>query len=117
MLEAFGLAAAAMADPMAPSKVKTIRIPSQPAEDHGDQPPSPAKSTGVERFIVRPNLPDEHRDASGRELSTTQGHGNASPNADTHVVRTMPVRPAPDEHHDASGRDWSGPRGHRQWRV
>ena len=33
------LTAVAMADPMTPSKVKTIRILSQPAEDHSDQPP------------------------------------------------------------------------------
>jgi hypothetical protein len=84
-----------MADPMTPSKVKTIRILSQPAEDHSDQPPSPAKSTGVHLLTVRPKLPDEHRDASGRELSTTQGRGNASGNADVHAVPTIAVRPEP----------------------
>jgi hypothetical protein len=105
------LTAVAMADPMTPSKVKTIRILSQPAEDHSDQPPSPAKSTGVHLLTVRPKLPDEHRDASGRELSTTQGRGNASGNADVHAVPTIAVRPAPDAHGSASGSERLGPQG------
>ncbi len=111
MFAAVGLSVVAMADPNEPAKVKTIRILPQPAEDHGGQPASSGKSTRVQLFIVQPKLPDEHRDASGRELSTTQGRGNASPNADTHVVPTLTVRPAPDERRNASGPDWSGPQG------
>jgi hypothetical protein len=106
-----GLSVVAMADPNEPAKVKTIRISPQPAEDHDGQPTSSAKSTGVRLLTVRPKRPDEHRDASGRELSTTQGRGNASPDADTHLVPTLTVRPAPDQHGNASGPDWSGPQG------
>ena len=66
MFGAVGLSVVAMADPNAPAKVKTIRILPQPAEDHGAQPTSSAKSAGVRLLTVDP-----------------------------HRVRTMTVRPEP----------------------
>jgi hypothetical protein len=106
-----GLAAGAMADPVTPTKVQTLRILPQPADDHDAQPAWSAKSNGLHVLTVRPRLPGEQRDASGRELSATQGQGNPSPDADTHVIRTMPVRPEPGGHHDAPGREWPGTQG------
>ena len=106
-----GLTAGAIADPVTPSKVQTLRISPQRADDHNGQPTPPAKSNGLHVLTVRPRLPDEHRDASGRELSATQGHGNVSPDADTHAVRTMSVRSEPGEHHDTPGREWSSTQG------
>ena len=111
MFGTVGLTAGAIADPVTPSKVQTLRIAPQRADDHSGQPASPAKSNGLHVLTVRPRIPDEHRDASGRELSTTQGHGNASPDADTHVVRTMSVRSEPGEYRDTPGREWSSTQG------
>jgi hypothetical protein len=105
MFGAVGLTMGAMADPMTPTKVQTLRMLSQPDDDHGDAPALPAKSGRLHILTVRPKLPDEHSDASGRELSTAEGRGNASPDADTHVVRTTPVRPQPSEHHNAPIRE------------
>lgn len=111
MFAAVGLTSVAMADPNVPAKVKTIRISPRPTEDRGGQPTSPSKSSGVHLLTVRPKLPDENRDAAGRELSTTQGRSNASPNTDSHVVPTIPIRPAPAERRTASDPDWSGAQG------
>ena len=108
---AVGLTAGAIADPVTPSKVQTLRISPPRADDHSGQPTPPAKSNGLHVLTVRPKLPDEHRDASGRELPATRGTGNVSPDADTHAINTMSVRSEPGERYDTPGREWSGTQG------
>jgi hypothetical protein len=99
MFEAFGLNSVANADPMATTKIRTITIRPQSAEDHGDPLASPTNAPNVRSSIilnVRPRSPEENRDASGRLLSTTQDLGQATPGADPHAVRSITIRPDHD---------------------
>lgn len=109
VLGTIGLAAVAMADPMEPSKIRTIRVTPQSADDLGDPSKAPAKSNRLHVLTVRPRLPDEQRDAAGHELSTIQQ--TSKPAADAHVVRTMPVRLEPQQPRNTFGREWSGTPG------
>jgi hypothetical protein len=78
------------------TKVRTLSIRPQWAEDHGDLVTSPATSLKFHTLKVRPRLPGEQRDASGREYSATPIPDDAEPIADPHTVRTIPVRPEPN---------------------
>jgi hypothetical protein len=92
MFEAFGLNSVAIADPMAATKIRTIAIQPQSAEDHGDPLASPTNAPNVRSSTisnVRPRSPEENRDASGRLLSGTQ-------DADPHAVRSITIRPEQD---------------------
>ena len=91
MFEAFGLTSAAKADPMAATKIRTIAIRPQSAEDHGDPLASP---TGTPKVHSSTILND--RDASGRQLSDTQDLGYATPGADPHAVHSITIRPDHD---------------------
>lgn len=66
-----GLAAVAAADPIEPSKIRTIRVAPQPANDFGDPSMAPPKYNSLHVLKVRPRLPDEHRDAAGRMSPAT----------------------------------------------
>jgi hypothetical protein len=96
IFETVGLTATAMAEPIAPSKIRTITIRPQSTEDHGEPPASPASSSKVHTLKVRPRLSGESSDASGRQLTGEQNPGNAASDADNHKVRTFSVRPSPD---------------------
>ncbi|NEU97689.1 hypothetical protein [Bradyrhizobium uaiense] len=109
VLGTIGLAAVATADPIEPSKIRTIRIAPQSADDRGDPSTTPPKYNRLHVLTVRPRLPDEHRDAAGREWPTTTTA--SEPAADAHAVRTTPVRPEHDATHDATGRAWSATPG------
>jgi hypothetical protein len=101
MIEPVALNATAMAEPMAPSKVRTTTIRPQSAEDHGEPPASPASSSKTHIVTVRPRLPGEKRDGSGRQLTGEQNPGNVVPDADLHKIRTFSVRPSPDAMSDS----------------
>jgi hypothetical protein len=96
MLETVGLTAPAMAEPMAPSRIRTITIRPQSAEDHGEPSASPAGSSQVHIVKARPQLPGENRDTPGRQFTGEQNPGNAVPGADLHKVRTFQVGPGPN---------------------
>src|ERR1700732_5424520 len=91
-----GFTAVAKTEPMTPSKVRTITVGPQSAEDHQDTLPSPVKSPKFHIITVRPRLPEEQRDASDHPPPTTQEHGSATSDADRHVVRSTPIKPNPD---------------------
>ena len=91
MFEALGLISVAKADPMAATKIRTIAIRPQSAEDHGDPLASPTRIPKVHSSTI---LND--RDASGRQLSATQDLGYATPGADPHAVRSITIRPDHD---------------------
>jgi hypothetical protein len=97
MFEAFGLNSVANADPMATTKIRTITIRPQSAEDHGDPLASPTNAPNVRSSTIlndRPRSPGENRDASGRLLSAPQDQ--AAPGADPHAVRSITIRPDHD---------------------
>jgi hypothetical protein len=96
MFETVALTALAMAEPMPPSKVRTITIRPQSAEDHGEPSTSPTSSSEVHTVKVRPRIPGEGRDASARQFTGEQNPGNAVPDADLHRIRTFSIRPGPD---------------------
>jgi hypothetical protein len=96
MFETVALATTGMAEPMAPSKVRTMTVHPQPAEDHGEPPASPTISSEVHTLKVRPQLSGEVRDGSGRQLTSEQNPGNAVPGVDLHKIRTFSVGPGPD---------------------
>ena len=98
MFEVFGLNSVANADPIAATKIRTITIRPQSAEDHGDPLASPTNAPNVRSSTlnVRPRSPEENRDASGRLPSTTQDLGQATPGADAHAVRSITIRPDHD---------------------
>jgi hypothetical protein len=101
---------AAVADPWTPSKVRTIPIQSEPA-DQGTRSTPHTEFSKVHNLTVRARLPDEDRDASGRELSAAPIAGDVASGidvsgADVKAVRTVPVKPEspigatdPDHHH------------------
>ena len=91
MFEALGLISVAKADPIAATKIRTIAIRPQSAEDHGDPLASP---TGTPKVHSSTILND--RDASGRQLSDTQDLGYATPGADPHAVHSITIRPDHD---------------------
>jgi hypothetical protein len=93
MFEALGLISVAKADPMAATKIRTIAIRPQSAEDHGDPLASPTR-TPTPKVHSSTILND--RDASGRQLSATQDLGYATPGADPHAVRSITIRPDHD---------------------
>jgi hypothetical protein len=101
MFEMIGLTATAMAEPMTPSKVRTITIRPQSPEDHGEPPASPASSSEVHTLKVRPQLSGEGRDGSGRQLTGEPNPGNAVPGVDHHKIRTFSVGPGPDATSDS----------------
>jgi hypothetical protein len=101
MFETLGLTATAMAEPMAPSKVRTITIRPQSAEEDGKPPASPTSSSEVRTMIVRPRLSEESRDGSSPQLTGEQNPGNAVPGVDHHKIRTFQVRPGPDATSDS----------------
>lgn len=109
VLGTVGFAAVATADPIEPSKIRTIRIAPPSADDRGDPLTAPPKYNRLHVLTVRPRLPDEQRDAADREWSTTTVV--SKPAADAHVVQTTPVRPASDELRNTSGGKWSGTQG------
>ena len=99
MFEALGLISVAKADPMAATKIRTIAIRPQSAEDHGDPSASPTNSPKVHSSTilnVRPRSAEENRDASGRPLSFAQDPGHATPGADPHAVHSITIRPDHD---------------------
>jgi hypothetical protein len=101
LLETVALTATAMAEPMAPSRVRTITVHPQSAEDHGEPSASPANSFKIPTTKVRPQLSGESRDGSGRQLAGEQTIGNAVPSVDPHKVRTFSVRPDPSATSDS----------------
>jgi hypothetical protein len=86
VLGTIGLATIATADPIQPSKIRTIKIrePSKPATD----------AYVVRTTPVRPN-PDEPHNASGREWSATQGLVDAASNP--HHIRSLRIRSEPTD--------------------
>jgi hypothetical protein len=99
MFEAFGLTSAAKADPMAATKIRTIAIRPQSAEDHGDPLASPSNAPNLHSSTilnVRPRSPEDAHDASGRPLSDTQDLGDAASGADSHAVHSITIRPDHD---------------------
>jgi hypothetical protein len=95
IFEMVGLTAVAMADPVVPSKIRTIRVGPGSAEDHGHPSALSTKGLKFHTLTVRPRFPGENRDPSGRELSAAPPPGNAASDADFHAVPTMPIRPNP----------------------
>jgi hypothetical protein len=91
MFEAFGLTSVAKADPTAATKIRTIAIRPQSAEDHGDPLASPTNAPKV-----RPSTTLNDRDASGRPLSATQDLGHVPSGADFHAVHSITIRPDHD---------------------
>jgi hypothetical protein len=87
----------AMAEPPDSSsdsiEVRTTKIQSHPDAGHNNALASPANSPNVHVLQVRPRLPDEQRDASGRPFAATQDSGNVESEADFRVVHTIPIRP------------------------
>ncbi|MBR1204051.1 MULTISPECIES: hypothetical protein [unclassified Bradyrhizobium] len=80
MLGTIGVAAIATADPIQPSKIRTIKI---------QEPNKPAADTPLVRTTpVRP-AGGETRDASGREWPATNGVVDAA--SDPHRVRSLTI--------------------------
>jgi hypothetical protein len=99
MFEALGLISVAKADPLAATKIRTIAIRPQSAEDHGDPLASATNAPTVHSSTtlnVRPRSAEENRDASGRPLSVTQDLGHAMSGADPHAVHSITIRPDHD---------------------
>lgn len=91
----------AMADPVVSTKVRTITIRPQSAEDHRDPLVSTTHGPKVHSLTilpVRPRSPGENRDASGRQLTAQQALGHAASGADFHAVHTIKIRQDPDPH-------------------
>jgi hypothetical protein len=101
LFETVALTAIAMAEPMAPSRVRTITVHPQSAEDHGEPAASPANSFKIPSVNVRPRLSGESRDGSGHQFAGEQNPGNAVPGVDPHKVPTFSVGPDPDATSDS----------------
>jgi hypothetical protein len=104
VLETGALTMTAVAEPPASPadsiKVRTTTIHSQPgaAHDNALLPSANSFKAPALQFHtlhVRPRLPDEQRDPSGRPLSATREIGNVKSDADLHVVHTVPIRQEP----------------------
>ena len=96
MFEALGLISVAKADPMAATKIRTIAIRPQSAEDRGDALASAtnAKVHSPTILNVRPQSAEENSGA--RALSFTQDPGHAASGADPHAVHSITIRPDHD---------------------
>jgi hypothetical protein len=77
-----------MADPIVPAKVRTIPIRSAGAQ--ADAPTPSTEFPKVHVLTVRPSVPEDERDASGRPLYDAEGSPNAASEADQKAVRTVP---------------------------
>jgi hypothetical protein len=90
-----GLTSAALADPLVSSKVQTITV--RPTTT-GEKADAPQKVHSLKVLTVRPRLPDENRDASGREIvPTTNEQVKTGRNNDLHSVSTIAIKA--DDHH------------------
>ena len=101
LFETVALTATAMAEPMAPSKVRTITVHPQSAEDHGEPSALPANSFRIPTVNARPRVSGESRDGSGHLFAGEQNPGNAVPGVDLHKIRTFSVGPGPDATRDS----------------
>jgi hypothetical protein len=101
LFEIIGLTAVAMAEPIAPAKVRTLTIHPPSAEDDGGQLASPENSLKFHTSKVRPQLPEASRDGSGRRLTGEQHPANAASDAVPRRVPTITVRPEPGAASDA----------------
>jgi hypothetical protein len=81
----------AIADPLAPSKVRTIPIRSESADQGAGSAPRTELSK-VHNLTVHPRFPGENRDASGRELSAAPAAGDGTLGHDVKAVHTVPVK-------------------------
>jgi hypothetical protein len=105
ILKTVGLTTVAMADPIEPSKIHTIPVRPEAAEDNRPStPPPPNSSPKVRILTVRPHLPGEPRDPANQPASPAQNPGDPASTADPHVVRTIPVKPDSHAEPDAGRR-------------
>ncbi|UGA48201.1 hypothetical protein HU230_0020100 [Bradyrhizobium quebecense] len=81
MLGTIGVSAVATADPIQPSKIRTIRIKEES---------QPAAGARVIRTTPVSPAPDASHDATGRAWPATQGLVNAA--SDPHPIRSLRIR-------------------------
>jgi hypothetical protein len=81
----------AIADPLTPSKVRTLPIQSEAADQGAGSAPR-TEFSKVHNLTVHPRFPEESRDASGRELSAAPTGGNGTLSHDVKAVHTVPVK-------------------------
>jgi hypothetical protein len=86
----------AVAEPLVSTEVRNAPAEGQTAQQAPPTPFPPVHTTPpVHTLKVRPRLPDEARDASGRPFSAAPSPAGPPSDADVKVVRTVPLKVSP----------------------